>query len=159
VDAGLADSPSMESTFPWPRALSCIGLLVLSNIFMNLAWYGHLAWFKHKGATLGVVALVVLVAWLIALPEYILQVPANRLGHQNYGGPFAAPQLKVIQEGVTLVVFTVIAIVVLKEKPRWTDYAAFVLIVAAVGVSSWGAWKRIKEKSMANTVTNTTVRP
>lgn len=137
---------AMESTFPWSRALGCIGLLVLSNIFMNLAWYGHLAWFKHKGATLGVLALVVLVAWLIALPEYILQVPANRLGHHNYGGPFAAPQLKVIQEAVTLVVFTVITILVLKEKPRWTDYAAFVLVFAGVAVSSWGAWVRMSQK-------------
>ena len=122
------------------RALACVGLLILSNVFMNLAWYGHLKWFKdHKlGLTFAALALPILVSWLLALPEYMLQVPANRLGHTNFGGPFAAPQLKVIQEAITLVVFTGISFFVLKEKLRWTDAAAFVLIFAGVAVSMLG---------------------
>lgn len=134
-------------TFPWGRALACVGLLVASNIFMNLAWYGHLKWFKHVHAGVWAILMIIGVAWLLALPEYMLQVPANRLGHTNFGGPFGAPQLKVIQEAVTLVVFTVITILVLKEKPRWTDYAAFALIFLAVAVSSWGAWQRLRERA------------
>lgn len=122
------------------RALTCVCLLILSNVFMNLAWYGHLKWFKdHKlGLTFAALALPILVSWLLALPEYMLQVPANRLGHTNFGGPFSAPQLKVIQEAITLVVFTVISYVVLKEKLRVTDALAFVLVFAGVAVSVWG---------------------
>lgn len=125
------------------RALACVGLLILSNVFMNLAWYGHLKWFKdHKlGLTFAALALPILVSWLLALPEYMLQVPANRLGHTNFGGPFGAPQLKVIQEAITLVVFTVISYVVLKEKLRATDALAFVLVFAGVAVSVWGRLK------------------
>jgi uncharacterized protein (DUF486 family) len=122
------------------RALACVGLLILSNVFMNLAWYGHLKWFKdHKlGLTFAALALPILVSWLLALPEYMLQVPANRLGHTHFGGPFSAPQLKVMQEAITLVVFTGIAIFVLKEKLRWTDGVAMALIMLAVGISMWG---------------------
>jgi uncharacterized protein len=114
------------------RALSCIGLLICSNVFMTFAWYWHL---KHKGWALW---MAIGVSWLIALPEYMLQVPANRTGHVSFGGPFSAPQLKVIQEAITLAVFTVFTILVLKEKPRWNDFAAFGLIFAAVAVSVWG---------------------
>ncbi len=122
------------------RAIACVGLLIFSNVFMNLAWYGHLKWFKdHKlGFSLAALALPIAISWLLALPEYMLQVPANRLGHTNYGGPFAAPQLKIIQEAVTLVVFTGITIFILKEKLRWTDGVAMMLILAAVCVSVWG---------------------
>jgi len=105
---------------------------------MNLAWYGHLAWFKHKPATFATLALAVLVSWLLALPEYCLQVPANRVGHTTYGGPLSAAQLKVIQEAITLTVFTGVAVFVLKEKLRPTDAVAFVLVLAGVAVSVWG---------------------
>jgi uncharacterized protein len=77
------------------RTLLCIGLLVLSNVFMNLAWYGHLKWFPHKATTFGAIAIVIMVSWLLALPEYALQVPANRLGHVAHGGTLTTPQLKV----------------------------------------------------------------
>lgn len=117
------------------RALASIGLLVLSNVFMTTAWYWHL---KHKAWP---VLMAIGISWLIALPEYCLQVPANRLGHVNFGGPFSAPQLKVIQEAVTLVVFTVFTIMVLKEKPRWNDMVAFGLVMAAVAVSVLGSGK------------------
>lgn len=84
------------------------------------------------------VAGVILFSWMLALPEYALQVPANRLGHMDHGGTLTAPQLKVIQEAITLVVFTGISFFVLKEKLRWTDAAAFVLIFAGVAVSMLG---------------------
>ncbi|HYF14983.1 MAG TPA: DMT family protein [Phycisphaerales bacterium] len=123
---------------PAGRVTTAVGLLVLSNVFMNLAWYGHLAWFKHKPATFATLALAVLVSWLLALPEYCLQVPANRVGHTTYGGPLSAAQLKVIQEAITLTVFTGVAVFVLKEKLRPTDAVAFVLVLAGVAVSVWG---------------------
>jgi hypothetical protein len=117
------------------RALTAVLLLVCSNIFMTFAWYWHL---KHKAWPL---LLAVGVSWLIALPEYCLQVPANRAGHITFGGPFTAPQLKVIQEAITLVVFTVFTVAVLKEKPRWNDMLAFGLVFAAVAVSVLGRAK------------------
>jgi len=107
-------------------------LLCGSNIFMTWAWYGHL---KKAAWTIPV---AIFVSWLIALPEYALQVPANRIGHFAHGGPFTAPQLKIIQEAITLTVFTVFTIWILKEKPRPNDYIAFALIMAAVVVSMAG---------------------
>ena len=114
------------------RVLQTIGLLLISNCFMTWAWYGHL---KKVGWTIPV---AIGVSWLIALPEYILQVPANRIGHVSQGGPFSAPQLKVLQEAITLTVFVVFAIVVLKERPRVNDYVAFGLILAGVIVAMAG---------------------
>jgi uncharacterized protein (DUF486 family) len=114
---------------PW---LTTVLLLVASNAFMTFAWYYHV---KQKAWPL---LMAIAVSWLIALPEYILQVPANRIGHVDHGGPFSLPQLKVIQEAITLLVFTVFTIVVAKEKLRPTDVAAFLLIFAAVAVSMWG---------------------
>ena len=114
------------------RAILAITLLFASNIFMTTAWYWHL---RHRGWALWT---AIAVSWLIALPEYCLQVPANRYGHVNFRGVFTAPQLKVIQEAITLVVFTGFAILVLKERIRWNDAAAFGLVFAAVAVSMWG---------------------
>lgn len=115
-----------------PRALLTIALLILSNIFMTFAWYYHL---KHKAWPL---VTAIAVSWGIAFFEYLLQVPANRLGHLSQGGPFSAPQLKVIQEAITLAVFTVFTFLVLREKLRWTDALAFALIFAGVAVSMLG---------------------
>ncbi len=109
-----------------------VGLLVLSNAFMTFAWYYHV---KQKAWTL---AAAILVSWLIALPEYILQVPANRMGHVDHGGPFTLPQLKIMQEAITLAVFTVFTITVAKERPTWNDLVAMLLIFAAVAVSMMG---------------------
>ncbi len=114
------------------RALATIGLLFGSNIFMTWAWYGHL---KKVGWS---IPLAIGVSWLIALPEYMLQVPANRIGHFTHGGPFTAPQLKILQEAITLVVFLGFAAVILKERVRPNEYLAFGLIVAAVVVAMWG---------------------
>ncbi|MFN0132341.1 MAG: DMT family protein [Phycisphaerales bacterium] len=116
-----------------PIWMRTILLLVGSNIFMTFAWYYHLN--KRQAWPLLV---AIGVSWLIALPEYCLQVPANRIGHVGGGGPFTAPQLKVLQEAITLVVFIAFSILVLREKPRLHDFAAFALILAAVVVSQVG---------------------
>jgi uncharacterized protein len=115
-----------------PPAVATILLLIASNTFMTFAWYYHV----NKKAWPLVTAIGV--SWLIALPEYALQVPANRVGHASYGGPFTLPQLKVLQEGITLVVFSVFTIMVAREKLRGTDVAAFGLIFLAVLVSQIG---------------------
>ncbi|MBA4027756.1 MAG: hypothetical protein C0475_01180 [Planctomyces sp.] len=107
-------------------------LLIGSNCFMTWAWYGHL---KKTGWT---IPTAIVISWLIALPEYILQVPANRIGHVDHGGPLSASQLKVLQEAITLTVFTCFAIFVLKERPRVQDYVAFGLILAGVAVAMSG---------------------
>jgi len=102
---------------PWAPLV----LLTISNTFMTIAWYGHL---KYKNAALW---LVILVSWGIAFFEYCFQVPANRIGHQF----FTAPQLKVMQEVITLVVFSVFSILYLKENLRWNYIVGFVFIVLA----------------------------
>jgi uncharacterized protein len=107
------------------RALTVIGLLTLSNTFMNFAWYGHL---RFKAAP---ILITILVSWLIALPEYALQVPANRFGH----GQFTAPQLKVIQEAISVSVFVAISVLYLNETPTWRTGLALVLILAAVALA------------------------
>jgi uncharacterized protein len=96
-------------------------LLVLSNLFMTFAWYGHL---KFKGVPIWK---VILVSWGIAFFEYCLQVPANRLGHET----FSASQLKIMQEVITLIVFAGFSILYLKEPIRWNYIVAFFLIVLA----------------------------
>jgi uncharacterized protein (DUF486 family) len=98
-----------------------IVLLVISNVFMTFAWYGHL---RFKSSPLWI---VILASWGIALLEYCFQVPANRIGHRS----LSAAQLKTIQEIVTLVVFSGFSILYLKEEFRWNYAAGFVLIVAA----------------------------
>jgi uncharacterized protein len=115
-----------------PRWLITVLLLIASNAFMTYAWYYHV---KQKTWPL---LFAIGVSWLIALPEYILQVPANRYGHVDHGGTLSLPQLKVIQEAITLAVFTLFAIWVAKERPRSTDYVAFGLVFLAVAVSMWG---------------------
>ena len=96
-------------------------LLVGSNIFMTFAWYGHL---KFKAAPL---LAVIAVSWLIALPEYILQVPANRMGHEVY----SAPQLKIMQEVITLAVFVLFSWLWLGEKLAWNHWVGLVLVLLA----------------------------
>jgi len=110
-----------------------IGLLILSNTFMTIAWYGHLKFAEMKWFDkLGLFA-VILISWLIALFEYMFQVPANRIGFKDNGGPFTLVQLKVIQEVVTLVVFSVFTLVAFKDQTiKWNHLVAFVFIVLAV---------------------------
>lgn len=113
------------------RGLLTIGLLIVSNTFMTLAWYGHIA-FKSKLERFGLVA-VVAISWGIALFEYCFQVPANRLGSIQFGGPFTLWELKVIQEVVSLCVFTLFAVAFMKSEPlRWNHLAGFCCLVLAV---------------------------
>lgn len=97
-------------------------LLLISNIFMTFAWYGHL---KFKSTALWV---VILVSWGIALFEYCFQVPANRIGHEY----FDAAQLKIMQEAITLIVFSVFSVLYLKEHLKWNYIVGFILIILAV---------------------------
>ncbi|MEQ8807812.1 MAG: DMT family protein [Imperialibacter sp.] len=115
------------------KAVYTILLLITSNIFMTLAWYGHLKFKELKWfESLGLVAIVA-ISWGIALFEYMFQVPANRIGFRDNGGPFSLMQLKVIQEVITLIVFTVFALLVFKtETLRWNHLAGFACLVAAV---------------------------
>jgi uncharacterized protein (DUF486 family) len=117
------------------RIIFTVLLLIASNTFMTLAWYLHV----QKKAWPLVAAIGI--SWMIALPEYILQVPANRMGHRDFGGPFGLPQLKVLQEAITLTVFSVLTILVFKEKLRATDLIAFGLVFIAVAVSVYGRAK------------------
>ena len=94
---------------------------------MTTAWYGHL---KYKSSALW---LVVIISWLIALPEYALQVPANRFGH----GQFSAPQLKIIQEVISLSIFVLFCFIYLKEPIRWNYIISFACIVIAVIFAFW----------------------
>ena len=115
------------------RAFFTISLLILSNIFMTIAWYGHLKfkemhWFNQLG-----LPIVVLISWGIALFEYSFQVPANRIGFIENGGPFSLWQLKVIQEVITLIVFTFFTIIVFKnETLRINHLIGFCFLIIAV---------------------------
>jgi uncharacterized protein len=107
---------------PRNSAILPIAMLTVSNIFMTFAWYGHL---KFKGAPL---YLAILASWGIAFFEYLVMVPANRWGNSIY----TTTQLKIIQEVVTLSVFSVFVVLYLGEKLRWNHFAAFLCILAAV---------------------------
>jgi uncharacterized protein (DUF486 family) len=107
-------------------------LLIISNAFMNIAWYGHL---KYRNEPL---LLVILASWGIALFEYIFQVPANRIGAEK----FTVTQLKIMQEGITLAVFTVIAYVLFHETLRWNNIVSYALIIAAVYFAFLGQRKQ-----------------
>lgn len=104
------------------RVIAPIFLLLISNIFMTFAWYGHL---KFRSSALWI---VVLVSWGIALFEYCFQVPANRLGY----GVYNAAQLKTIQEVITLIVFSFFSVFYLKEQFKWNYLVGFCFIILAV---------------------------
>lgn len=115
-----------------PAVLTVV-MLVVSNIFMTCAWYGHL-----KLQSTGISAnwplyVVILFSWGIALLEYTFQVPANRMGFEGNGGPYSLIQLKVMQEVITLVVFVIFSLMVFDGFTlRWNHYLAMLLLVAAV---------------------------
>jgi uncharacterized protein len=115
------------------KAIYSIGLLTISNIFMTFAWYGHLKfkemnWFQNAG-----LVAIILISWGIALFEYSFQVPANRIGYIENGGPFNLWQLKVIQEVITLIVFTFFTIVVFKNETfRLNHLIGFCFLILAV---------------------------
>lgn len=107
--------------------MKTVALLIISNVFMTIAWYGHL---KYKKEPLIV---AVIGSWAIAFFEYVFQVPANRIG-SNY---FSLTQLKIMQECITLIVFTVFAFLVFREPLRWNNVVSYVLLIGAVGFAFW----------------------
>jgi uncharacterized protein len=115
------------------KGVYTILLLLLSNIFMTVAWYGHLKfktmkWFEHVGL-LG----IILISWGLALFEYLFQVPANRIGFKEHGGPFSLLQLKVIQEVITLIVFITFSLLFFKnEHFKLNHVLGLVFLVLAV---------------------------
>lgn len=115
------------------KALYTIGLLILSNVFMTFAWYGHLKFHEMKWfQNLGLLA-IILISWGIALFEYFFQVPANRMGFKGNGGPFSLVELKVLQEVITLVVFVIFTTLLFKtESFRWNHWVGFGFLILAV---------------------------
>ncbi len=114
------------------KGIYSVVLLVISNIFMTLAWYGHLkmrefSWF----AALPLIA-VIMISWGIAFFEYCFQIPANRIGYEGEGGPFNIMQLKIIQEVITLTIFTLFSVVVFRTELRWNHLAACICLIGAV---------------------------
>jgi len=115
------------------KAFYTIILLILSNVFMTLAWYGHLKfaewkWFNKLG-----LIVIILISWGIALFEYFFQVPANKIGFKGNGGPFTLLQLKVIQEVITLVVFVAFSMIAFKNETfKWNHAIGFLFLVLAV---------------------------
>lgn len=99
-------------------------MLIVSNVFMTFAWYGHLKYFKDDP-----VVKVILISWGIALFEYVFQVPANRIG---YAAGLSAAQLKIGQEAITLAIFCIFARVILKEHLTWNVYVGFALVLVGV---------------------------
>ncbi|WP_025002309.1 DMT family protein [Prevotella dentasini] len=116
------------------NGLYTIGLLVVSNIFMTFAWYGHLKLQQMKVITDHTpLYVVVLFSWVLALAEYFCQVPANRIGFEGNGGSFSLMQLKVIQEVISLMVFTAFTVVFFSgESLHWNHLAAFLCLILAV---------------------------
>jgi uncharacterized protein (DUF486 family) len=107
--------------------MKTVGLLLISNTFMTIAWYGHL---KYKQAPLFA---TIVISWGIAFFEYVFQVPANRIGSNN----FSVTQLKIMQECITLVVFTVFVFLVFREPVRWNNLVSYALLVGAVAFAFW----------------------
>jgi len=115
------------------RGLQTIVFLFISNTFMTLAWYGHLRFKDFSwGKSLGLFS-VILISWGLAFFEYLFQVPANRVGFRENGGPFSLVQLKTIQEAITLMVFLAFTLIFFKEERlAWNHLAGFICLVAAV---------------------------
>lgn len=111
-----------------------IGLLVIANVFMTFAWYGHLKLQQMKIISADTpIYFIILISWGLALIEYCFMVPANRMGFLGNGGSFSLVQLKIIQEVITLLVFTAFTVFVFKgESLQWNHAAAFVCMVMAV---------------------------
>jgi uncharacterized protein (DUF486 family) len=115
------------------RGLTAILFLIISNFFMTFAWYGHLQFKKwNVFQTTGLIGLI-LISWAIAFFEYTFMVPANRLGFNENGGPFNLFQLKILQEVITLVVFSFCAIFIFKtDKLQWNYLVGFGFLILAV---------------------------
>jgi uncharacterized protein (DUF486 family) len=115
------------------KALYTIVLLTLSNAFMTFAWYGHLKFKDMKWSENLPLIAIILISWGVALFEYVLQVPANRIGFREHGGPFSLVELKVIQEVITLVVFVIFSLLFFKNETfRLNHLIGFVFLILAV---------------------------
>lgn len=115
------------------QGLWTVLLLIVSNVFMTLAWYGHLKLSEMHISDSWPLIVVILFSWGIALLEYLVMVPANRIGSRINGGPFSIVQLKVIQEAISLTVFSIMVILLFKgESLQWNHFVAFGLIILAV---------------------------
>lgn len=115
------------------KGILTVGLLIVSNVFMTFAWYGHLKLQEMKISTGWPVFLIILFSWGLAFFEYCAQVPANRIGFNENGGPFNIMQLKVIQEAISLTIFTILVTVLFKGQPlQWNHFAAFFCLILAV---------------------------
>lgn len=115
------------------RGLITVVLLIISNTFMTLAWYGHLKF--HTDRLLPKLGLfgIILISWFVAFFEYCCQVPANRIGFNSFGGPFSLVQLKVIQEVISLLVFALFSVIFFQtEALKWNHLVAFGLLVLSV---------------------------
>lgn len=114
-------------------ALITILLLIISNVFMTFAWYGHLRLQSAGISTNWPLYVVILFSWGLALIEYFFMIPANRMGFVDNGGPFSLFQLKIIQEVISLTVFTIIAMFIFQgQKLQWNHIASFLCLMAAV---------------------------
>ncbi|HLN19565.1 MAG TPA: DMT family protein [Bacteroidales bacterium] len=115
------------------KGLYTVVLLVMSNAFMTVAWYGHLrlktmSRFENIG-----LFTIILISWGIAFFEYTLQIPANRFGFRDNGGPFSLVELKVIQEVISIIVFTVFTLIVFRnEQFRFNHIIGFIFLILAV---------------------------
>ncbi|MBR5056764.1 MAG: DMT family protein [Bacteroidales bacterium] len=115
------------------QAFWTILLLVISNVFMTFAWYGQLKLSEMHISDGWPLILIIVVSWGVAFLEYCAMIPANRIGSNITGGPFNLMQLKIIQECISLVVFTVICALVFKSQPiQWNHIVSFLCIIAAV---------------------------
>lgn len=115
------------------KALTTIILLIISNIFMTIAWYGHLKLEESKSISSWPLIGIIMVSWGIAFFEYSCQIPANKIGFNGNGGPFNLIQLKVMQEVISLVIFTFFTMIFFKnEALQWNHFAAFGCLIAAV---------------------------
>ena len=115
------------------KAIASLILLILANIFMTIAWYGHLKFkdvsWLHRVGLIG----AILISWGIAFVEYCFQVPANKIGYEGNGGPFSLMQLKVIQEVITLVIFVIFSLLFFKNETfRWNHAVGFCFLILAV---------------------------
>ncbi|MBQ2510951.1 MAG: DMT family protein [Bacteroidales bacterium] len=121
-----------------PKGLISILLLVVSNIFMTFAWYGNLKLEQMHVTKDWPLIAIVLLSWGVALLEYLFMIPANRVGSQITGGPFTLMQLKIIQEAISLTVFTVIVATLFKGEPiRWNNFVSFAFLLLAVVFAFW----------------------
>lgn len=115
------------------KSVITIVLLLLSNIFMTLAWYGHLKFKEYKLFEHSGLLTLIFISWGLALFEYFFQVPANKIGFEGNGGPFSLLQLKIIQEVITLIIFVIFSLLFFKnETLKWNHIMGFCFLILAV---------------------------